>query len=265
MMFQRVLSSGAGVIQICWIAPGPVMLASVNVACAPTRTEGEIFQPWPRSRAAFLPVPSVAMPARPFSPMKLSGPMERDCALETRYKFPKSTFNPSNASAAGSAEPMPDKKQTTNARNIVFIIFVLLKRSGLPPSLRENQSSRHHICLWLAKLMDEIARTFRRRAPRQLERAAAIWRWPSPGWEPFASGRVFKMPFDFKFALSLAPGFSPMWSGHGSRSRFNGLFGLLEAAEAAEAACRPRITGLKPGANESKNQAHVFENTPQPI
>ena len=76
-------------------------------------------------------------------------------------------------------------------------------------------------------------------------------------------GRVSKISFEFKFAISLAPGFSPVWSGRVSHSRFNGLFGLLEAAEAAEAACRPRITGLKPGANESKNQAHVFENTPQ--
>src|SRR5262249_35246890 len=34
------------------------------------------------SRAAFLPVPSVAMPALPFSPVKFSGLIERDLALE---------------------------------------------------------------------------------------------------------------------------------------------------------------------------------------
>src|ERR1017187_7897824 len=35
-MNQRVLSSGAGVIQICVIAPGPVISASVNVDLAGT-------------------------------------------------------------------------------------------------------------------------------------------------------------------------------------------------------------------------------------
>jgi hypothetical protein len=42
------------------------------------RTDGETFQPWPSSRAAFLPVPSVAMPPLPFSPVKFSGLIERD-------------------------------------------------------------------------------------------------------------------------------------------------------------------------------------------
>ncbi len=76
--------AGAGVIQICWMQPGPLISASVKVVLALMRTEGETFQPWPRSRAAFLPVPSVAMPALPFSPVKFSGLIERDWAFETR-------------------------------------------------------------------------------------------------------------------------------------------------------------------------------------
>jgi len=70
------------------------------------------------------------------------------------------------------------------------------------------------------------------------------------------------MPFDFKTAISLAPGFSPVWFGRVSHSRFNGFFGLPKAAEAAETDVRSRITGLKPGANESKHRHNDFENTP---
>src|SRR5437016_817392 len=70
-----------GVIQMCWIAPGPAMLQSVKVFPGSIRTLGEIFQPTPSSRAAFLPVPSVAMPALPFSPVKFSGLIDRDLAL----------------------------------------------------------------------------------------------------------------------------------------------------------------------------------------
>ena len=73
-----------GVIQICWMQPGPLISPRVKVVLALMRTEGEIFQPWPRSRAAFLPVPSVAMPALPFSPVKFSGLIDRDWAFETR-------------------------------------------------------------------------------------------------------------------------------------------------------------------------------------
>lgn len=66
-----------GVIQICWTAPEPEISARVNVWPGSIFTEGESFQPAPRSRAALAPVPAVAMPALPFSPVKLSGEMER--------------------------------------------------------------------------------------------------------------------------------------------------------------------------------------------
>src|SRR4051794_14942248 len=60
------------------------MSHSVNVCPASMRTLGEIFHPWPSSRAQFFPVPSVAIPPRPFSPVKFSGLIERDLALLSR-------------------------------------------------------------------------------------------------------------------------------------------------------------------------------------
>ena len=77
-MLKRQLP--VGVIQICWMVPGPLMSAISKVLCAATRTDGETFQPWPRSRAQPSPVPVVAIPPLPFSPVKFSGLTERDLA-----------------------------------------------------------------------------------------------------------------------------------------------------------------------------------------
>src|SRR5215213_2391289 len=76
-----------GVIQMCWIAPGPVISQRVNVWPGSMRTDGETFQPWPRSWAAPSPVPCVAMPALPFSPVKFSGEMERDSESLSWWRF----------------------------------------------------------------------------------------------------------------------------------------------------------------------------------
>src|SRR6266699_3371759 len=65
------------------------MSARVAVLCGAITMEGEIFQPCPRSRAAFAPVPSDAIPPRPFSPVKFSALMERVFALERRDKLLK--------------------------------------------------------------------------------------------------------------------------------------------------------------------------------
>jgi hypothetical protein len=86
----------AGVIQICWITPEPLISPIVNVDFAGIRTDGEIFQPRPNSRAAFLPVPSVAMAALPFSPVKFSGLIERVLAFDSRGKPAKSMPSPSD-------------------------------------------------------------------------------------------------------------------------------------------------------------------------
>ena len=93
-MNSACLSSVAGVIQICWIAPEPSISARVKVDLALTETEGETFQPRPSSRAAPSPVPLVAMPALPFSPVKFSALMERDWALESRERLPRVMSRP---------------------------------------------------------------------------------------------------------------------------------------------------------------------------
>ena len=73
-----------GVIQICWIAPGPMISATTYVVPAAISTDGLIFQPLPRSRAAFAPVPSLAAPPLPFSPVGFSGLIDKVRALESR-------------------------------------------------------------------------------------------------------------------------------------------------------------------------------------
>jgi len=64
--------------------PGPAISANVTVVLAWTRMAGDTFQPRPNSRVAALPSPSVAMPPWPFSPVRFSGLIDRDCAGETR-------------------------------------------------------------------------------------------------------------------------------------------------------------------------------------
>src|SRR5579859_6447322 len=83
-----------GVIQICWIAPAPLISANRRVSPGEMRIDGEIFQPLPKSRAAFAPVPSVAMPPLPFSPVKFSGLIERDLALDSRARLPRVSPSP---------------------------------------------------------------------------------------------------------------------------------------------------------------------------
>src|SRR5438128_2054462 len=79
------------------MAPEPAISARVAVSPGAIRMLGESFQPRPRSRAASAPVPSVAMPPRPFAPSKFSGLIERDCALEMRARLPRLIPRPLNA------------------------------------------------------------------------------------------------------------------------------------------------------------------------
>jgi hypothetical protein len=72
------------------MAPLPVISPSVKVVPALMRTDGETFHPCPSSRLAPCPVPVVAMPALPFSPVRFSGLIERVSALESRQRLPKS-------------------------------------------------------------------------------------------------------------------------------------------------------------------------------
>ena len=60
------------------------------------RMEGETFHFCPGPRAWTAPVPSVAMPPRPFSPVKFSGEMDRVRAPDSRYRLPRLTPSPLN-------------------------------------------------------------------------------------------------------------------------------------------------------------------------
>src|SRR5262245_53248663 len=76
--------------------PGPWISPIVNVLLPLITTDGETFQPLPRSRDAPLPVPSVAIPALPFSPVKFSGEIERVLAADSRDRLPRFMWSPLN-------------------------------------------------------------------------------------------------------------------------------------------------------------------------
>src|SRR6187402_1104512 len=92
-----------GVIQMCWMAPGPVISPSVKTCLGPIFTDGETFQPRPRSRAALAPVPSVALPPSPLAPVKFSGLIDRVLAFDRRDRSPTPVVMPLNGRTAGLA------------------------------------------------------------------------------------------------------------------------------------------------------------------
>src|SRR5665213_1453128 len=81
-------------------------------------TLGLIFHVWPRSRAGPEPVPVVAMPPLPFSPLKFSGLIDRVLASDKRYKLPRLTPSPLNFSCA-----MADKI-TTISETVKTDLFI---------------------------------------------------------------------------------------------------------------------------------------------
>src|SRR5580692_8552452 len=106
--------------------PGPVISASVTVLLALILIDGETFQPWPNSREAPLPVPLVAMPAWPFSPVKLSGLMERDCTLYRRSMFSIETLRPpEERSSARSVAEETAQTQSPVKKRIPFFIKLI--------------------------------------------------------------------------------------------------------------------------------------------
>ena len=129
-----------GVIQMCWIAPAPWTSAITKVWPASIRTEGETFQPWPNSRAARAPVPSVAMPPLPFSPVKFSGLIERVWAADKRGRLPRFISKPSNSSV--SARRSAVEAATTNKMQSVQTLNFTLRsftRSIVSPFLYYSQ------------------------------------------------------------------------------------------------------------------------------
>src|SRR5580658_9349633 len=103
--------------------PGPSTSATVNTSPAFMATLGETFQPWPSSREALLPVPSVADPPFPGSPVGFSALIDRVCAGEVRNRLPRFVPSPLNGSSASSALT-ENKAHTTNAGNLRGILFM---------------------------------------------------------------------------------------------------------------------------------------------
>ena len=58
--------------------PGPTIFANSTFSPALTIIAGDIFHPCPKSLAYIFPVPSVAAPPIPFSPVKFSAEMDLD-------------------------------------------------------------------------------------------------------------------------------------------------------------------------------------------
>src|SRR3954447_25546816 len=85
------------------MAPGPVISARVKTCFAAILTDGETFQPRPRSRAAPAPVPSVALPPSPLAPVKFSGLIDRVFALDRRDRSPMPVVMPLNGRGGGPA------------------------------------------------------------------------------------------------------------------------------------------------------------------
>src|SRR6476659_8782155 len=117
---------------MCWIAPDPLMSARVKVCPGWITTDGEIFHPTPRSFASLLPVPSVAMPPLPFAPVKFSGEMDRDLALESRGRSPRPVTTPSKrpedcaAAVPGAARAATITEAASRAaRESVHIVLLL--------------------------------------------------------------------------------------------------------------------------------------------
>lgn len=80
---------GCVVSHMCWIAPEPAISASRAVAPGAILIDGDTFQPGPRSRAAYSPVPLVAIPPRPGWPVGFSALIERVCAPESCASVPR--------------------------------------------------------------------------------------------------------------------------------------------------------------------------------
>src|SRR5205085_12168867 len=82
-----------GVIQSCWMAPGPVMLA-ISVGCAGGMSmQGRHCRPRPSSADG---PPGSAIPPFPFSPVGFSAQIDLVFAEESRERFPKCIPSPLN-------------------------------------------------------------------------------------------------------------------------------------------------------------------------
>src|SRR5690242_183812 len=123
---------------MCWMAPEILMSASVNVWPGAITTDGETFQPTPSSRPSLSPVPFVAMPPLPFSPVKFSGEIERVRAFESRGRSPRPDTTPDCATAKAAAAPRVRAQAARRAaRESELMSFLLgrFRRESIPAAL----------------------------------------------------------------------------------------------------------------------------------
>src|SRR3972149_6444411 len=104
--------------------------------------DGDTFQPRPISRAAYCPVPSVAMPPCPLAPVKFSALIERVWAFDKRERLPRFMCKPSKGVIV---PPSPilvkDKATYWPPHLLVFMNFVC----PMAPS-RDEQQRSHRPC-----------------------------------------------------------------------------------------------------------------------
>jgi hypothetical protein len=109
---------------MCCIAPGPVISAIVNVFLGSICTDGLTFQPCPKSLDAFKPVPVVAIPPRPFSPLKFSGLIDLVLASDKRNRFPIFTSTPLKLPALWLTAGRTNDKEIKQTK--IFFIYITI-------------------------------------------------------------------------------------------------------------------------------------------
>src|SRR5271163_4589706 len=89
-----------GVIQICAIAPGPLMSASTLTSPGSITMYGETFHPRPSLRAGLFTGSGDAIAPLPFSPVGFSGLIDRLSAVERIERLPMCMPSPLNDAIA---------------------------------------------------------------------------------------------------------------------------------------------------------------------
>src|SRR5579863_3412898 len=98
MMLER--HGPVGVIQICAIAPGPLISASTFTSPGSITTYGETFHPRPSLRAGLFNGSGDAIAPLPFSPVGFSGLIERLFAFDRIGRLPMCMPRPLNDAIA---------------------------------------------------------------------------------------------------------------------------------------------------------------------
>src|SRR5882724_9775880 len=95
-------------------------------------TDGLIFQPCPRSRPGLAPVPSVAIPPLPFSPVKFSGLIEKVFAFDSLYILLRSPAIPLYGASCANADTAAKSTIPTALISRRIIGDLLFRKRPLP-------------------------------------------------------------------------------------------------------------------------------------